>query len=441
MRILIATPNLPWPLTEGGRVAQYRTFEALRNDCTFTLVVPVYTLEREADAKTFADKFPNVTVEAIRCFQISPPPTHRERLRMRAGKLLRAVFPPTKSTVPEPSVQMSGEFGPDYPFTSLNPKFVAAVEKQLTRGCDLFQAEFADMLTLGPLMAGRVPTLFVHHQLHYVYARRFIDANKATSANARYLTERMIREEAAYLNSFDSAIVFSEVDRHALNRFCPQLAVNVSPFPCPEDPLSPVQPFDQPVTHFVFVASESHRPNVDGLRWFMQEVWPAIKIRKPDTIIEVIGKWSHAAQTSLPNYADIRFAGFVPELGKDLVGKIMIVPVWIGSGIRTKILAAWAASCPVVTTTVGAEGLPGKAGEHYVVADDPLAFASACIELSQNLAKLNQMAASGLGLVQKHYSLAAVRQARLRIYEKLLANHEHKAGWVSDTVQHCSGSR
>ena len=182
--------------------------------------------------------------------------------------------------------------------------------------------------------------------------------------------------------------------------------------------------FEQTITRFVFVASQSLHPNVAGLRWFMQDVWPTIKTKMPGTTIEVIGNWSPAAQNSLPNHEDIRFAGFVADLSRALQNKIMIVPVWIGSGIRTKILAAWSASCPVVTTTIGAEGLPGCSGEHFVVADDAPSFAGACIELSQNLEKLNRMAANGLDLVKKNYSLAAVRKTRLEIYNKLLANHQ-----------------
>lgn len=423
MNILVASPYLPWPLTEGGRAAQYRSFEALQDACTFTLVVPMNSLQEEADAKVFAGMFSNITLDAVRCFQI--PRTHSwgTRWRNKARKYLTNLFAVSKSPPRVQPSPMPGDASPHYPFNNLHPNFVAAVEKHLSRGCDIFQAESTEMMLLGPLMAGRVPTLLVHHQLHHVYARRFLEAYKADNANARYLTERMLLEEATYLKTFDAAIVFSEVDRQALNKFCPQLTVHVSPFPSPEEPMPVALTFDQPVKRFVFVASESHHPNVAGLRWFMQDVWPTIQNRMPGTIIEVFGEWSPAAQTSLPNHADLRFTGFVAELSKVLQNKIMIVPVWIGSGIRTKILAAWSASCPVVATTIGVEGLPGCSGEHFVVADDAPSFAGACIELSQNLEQLNRMAANGLDLVRKNYSLAAVRKTRLEIYDKLLANH------------------
>jgi glycosyltransferase involved in cell wall biosynthesis len=175
------------------------------------------------------------------------------------------------------------------------------------------------------------------------------------------------------------------------------------------------------INSFVFVASESHRPNVEGLEWFLRDVWPIIKRNLPDVAFEVVGEWSVAAQARLPNYQDVRFLGFAPELGKVLQGRIMVVPVRVGSGIRTKILAAWGASCPVVATTIGAEGLPGTAGEHYAIADSAVEFASACIELAQDVGALNRMIANGLEMARKFYSPEAVRNARMNCYEKLLA--------------------
>jgi glycosyltransferase involved in cell wall biosynthesis len=356
----------------------------------------------------------------VRLFHVRRAPSRLTRTRKAAKRMLREIFSARKSAPAAPPAGAANEI-PWYPFERLEGDFVRTVERHLVKGCDIFQAEFADLLTLGPLVGGRVPALFVHHQLHFVYARRFLAAVGGGSVDARYVTERMIREEAAYLRTFDSTIVFSEVDRAALREFCPALDVRVSPFPGPEDPVAAAPQFVPPVTRFVIVASESHRPNYDGLCWFMQSAWPEIKRARPDASLEVIGRWSPAGQATLPNGRDICFSGFLPELVKSLQNKVMIVPLRIGSGIRSKILAAWAAGCPVVTTAVGVEGLPGKPGEDFVVADDPRAFAGACLGLSQDVGQLNRLAANGLRLLQQHYSLSAVRQTRLEIYQNLLA--------------------
>jgi|GEM_PF-2205394 len=419
MKILVASSYLPWPLTDGGRVAQYRTFEALQGAGTFTLLVPVHNPQEEADARIVEEKLPHVTVETVRCFVAPPPRTGRDGLRRLAGMLLRAAFPASKA-VPEP-VAAPRDASPEYPLGVLYPKFVSAVDRHLDKGYDIFQAEFAEMMTLGLFVEGRAPSVFVNHQLHFVYAQRFMLANNVNGANARYLTQRVVHEEPAYLAAFDSVIVFSEVDRDSLLTLGPALTVAVSPFPSPTASLSAPVLFDQPVTTFVFVASQHHRPNADGLSWFMKDVWPDINRRVPKAVIEVIGKWSAEGQAEIPNHADIHFLGFVEDLEAALTGKIMIVPLWIGSGIRTKILAAWGSSCPVISTVVGAEGLPGTPGEHYLVADDAPAFADACVALAGDVGELNRISGNALELVQEKFSLSAVKNTRLAIYEQLMA--------------------
>jgi glycosyltransferase involved in cell wall biosynthesis len=416
LRVVIASPYLPWPLNDGGKAAQYRTLEALQDCCDFTLLVPIDNLEQDRNAKMLAERLPRVTVDAVRQFRPAAPPSLRSMARKAGDRILRKLLPE-----PAPWPEPPPDDSPFYPFNGVSRLFLTALERHLAKGCDIFQAEFAEMLPLGPLMNGRLPSLFVHHQLHFVYARRFLEGRTSVSIMARYLTERMNREERTYLDTFDAAIVFSEVDRSALADFSPQLPVYVSPFPAPEDLPATAALCSKTINSFVFVASESHRPNVEGLEWFLRDVWPIIKRNLPDVAFEVVGEWSVAAQARLPNYQDVRFLGFAPDLGKVLQGRIMVVPVRVGSGIRTKILAAWGASCPVVATTIGAEGLPGTAGEHYAIADGAMEFASACIELAQDVGALNRMIANGLEMARKFYSPEAVRNARMNCYEKLLA--------------------
>jgi glycosyltransferase involved in cell wall biosynthesis len=98
----------------------------------------------------------------------------------------------------------------------------------------------------------------------------------------------------------------------------------------------------------------------------------------------------------------------------------MLVPVWIGSGIRTKILAAWAAACPVITTSVGVEGLLGSAGEDYLVADVAEEFVNSCREMVENHEKRNMIAKNCWNVAKEHFSLEAVCRKRLSIYNELI---------------------
>jgi glycosyltransferase involved in cell wall biosynthesis len=338
--------------------------------------------------------------------------------------LLRKMFP-APSTPEQARSSETSSPSPDplpyYPFHNLHPDFVKAVDEELDKGYDIFQAEFCEMLSLGPIVGDRAKKLFIHHQLHFIYAERFLNNLQKPSANAIYLTERIKLEEKAFLQKCDAVVTFSEIDAALLREFCPGLSVDVSPFPAPENPDKQNRDVLGEICEFVFIASEVHSPNTMGLRWFMEEVWGKIKSNLPNIRISVVGHWSKKAQSEIPNYSAIDFQGFVPSLQTALQHKIMIVPIWIGSGIRTKILAAWSCGTPVVSTTIGAEGLHGDAGKHFLIADDPNEFAQACLQLAVNVEKRNSLIRNGLENLQQHYSLDAVKDRRLEIYQKLVS--------------------
>ncbi len=417
MRILIATPYVPWPPSEGGRISQFRTLEALRGECEFTLVIPIHKEDEENHAKELACRLSHVRVVPVRCYYKVPPPGTRQRIKRTLSNIFCALLqlPPKKTesaTMQKPA--------PYFPFAPLPKAFLETLDREISNGHDIFQAEFVEMLSLGPWVSERLPSVFIHHQIHAVYSKRFLESANDINAKSAYLAKRMEVEENAFLSFFDRVVVFSEVDRRELLTMCPELQVEVSPFPCPEEPLVELKPVQMPTQHFVFVASEIHTPNVDGLIWFMREVWPSLRKAIPSASLEVIGRWSEEGQRRVPDSEQIQFSGFVENLTQALEGKIMIVPLWVGSGIRTKILAAWGAGCPVVTTSVGVEGLPGSSGEHFLTADTAEGFLHACQLLASDAASYRQVAKGGHCLVLKEYSLPKVRNRRLEIYENLL---------------------
>ena len=427
IKILIVTPCLPWPLHEGGRVAQYRTLEALQDACEFTLLFPAHCEEQEKDAAVLSERLPRVRIVPVRCYEPPqpPPPPPKPTFRRFVGRMLRKTFPAPKADsqvsteLSRESIHNEQEPLPYYPFHNLHPSFIEAVDRELDKGYDIFQAEFCEMLSLGPIVGDRAKKLFIHHQLHFVYAKRFLASLEKPSAQAKYLEKRMRLEEKAFLEAFDAAVVFSEIDARLLRDFHPDLKVEVSPFPSPEDPFQQPELSGGGCCSFVFVASETHKPNAMGFAWFMAEVWPIIKKKLPNATITVVGIWSPHAQASMPNNADIQFSGFVPELSSVLAGKIMVVPLWVGSGVRTKILAAWSCGVPVVSTGIGAEGLPLVAGQHILLADDALSFAKACLGLAADSNQRQKLVLNGLKLMSGEFSLDAVKKRRLEIYWEL----------------------
>jgi glycosyltransferase involved in cell wall biosynthesis len=132
----------------------------------------------------------------------------------------------------------------------------------------------------------------------------------------------------------------------------------------------------------VFTGSLNWEPNVEGLRWFCQDVWPLVRQRVPDARLEVVGRHPLAEVEALVRRPGVQLHANVPSVVPWLEGaRVAVVPVRIGSGTRLKALEAMAAGRPVVGTTIGLDGLAIRSGEHALVADDAATFAGAVGDL------------------------------------------------------------
>lgn len=421
--ILIATSYLPWPISEGGRIAQLRTLQSLSKECKFTILYPVLWSGAEEAGRELAEKMPELEIIPVQLYE-KPPDESKLPFKVKIRRLLvllmRRLFPAPKisKTVQKPTREVPF---PWYIFQPVYPKFVDELERQIESGRhDIVQIEFTDLMSLGVAVKKRMPSIFVHHQLHFVYEQRCAENGASNSGGARYFRERMRLEEREFLKLFDRVITFSDVDERLLNEFCSDIKAVSSPFPTPEDPVQEVEWNSAGWTSLCILASEANPPNVQGLDRFMREAWPVLKNSYPGLKIEVIGKWSDWGRRQVHSAEELEFTGFVPDLRNALQNKIMLVPVWIGSGIRTKILAAWAAACPVITTSVGVEGLLGSAGEDYLVADVAEEFVNSCREMVENHEKRNMIAKNCWNVAKEHFSLEAVCRKRLSIYNELI---------------------
>ncbi len=415
MRILVASPYLPWPLWSGGNAAQFSTLHCLAQDHDFTLVCPVYSEAQRGYAQELQRRLPRVRIRAVFC-GTKPQPLPFRAWR-RGVRVARRLFRPLARQGPNSSTPPL----PWYPFQPLPEPFMAALQEELDRGTDLCQAEFAEMLPLGSWFPDELPKLFIQHQVHFVYAQRFLASHGATPYG-RYLERIMRAQEVAFLRCFDRVIVFGEPDRLALAPYLDSPKLSVSPFPIPADVGVAREIPERFDGRFLFVGSEEHSPNRDALDWLLSDIWSGIARQLPRAQLTVIGRWSESAKASYST-APVRFAGFVDNLSRVLRGGIMLVPLKIGSGIRTKILAALAQGVPVVTTPVGAEGLVVPEGCGCLIRATPTEFAGAAVQLAREPELWSQVASSGMHAVAHTYSPESVRRRRNEIYSEVLESH------------------
>ena len=408
MRILIATPYLPWPLNSGGNAAQFSTLKCLAEDHEFTVVSLVYNREQMAYVKELSVHLPNVKWRGVYCGEepLSPSLPFRilRRLVREGQKWLRRSASTAKL--------------PDYPFQPVPEPLLAVLQEELDLSPDLCQVEFAPLMSLGTWLPKRVPKLFIHHQLHFVYTDRFLEAN-GNNPYVDYLAGMMRVQELACLQHFDAIVTFSDEDKRALASVLPAAKVFTSPFPIPAD----VGITDNIPEHFdgrfLLVASEVHPPNQDALDWLLAEIWPKIIAQLPAARLVVVGKWN-AATIKAKSSASVSFTGFVHDLGSTLRGGIMLVPVRIGSGLRTKILIALAQGVPVVSTTVGSEGLLVQDGQELLKRAGASEFAAASVELARQPDLWHRLAIAGHAAAVEHYSPEGVRRRRNEIYAAMV---------------------
>jgi glycosyltransferase involved in cell wall biosynthesis len=214
------------------------------------------------------------------------------------------------------------------------------------------------------------------------------------SALLRRFAGRYRALERVWLPRFDDVLAASEADAARLEH--PRLAVFPNTIPVREAPEG------APEHAIIFTGNLEYAPNVAAVRWFGGEVWPLIRREDPALEWRLAGRNAHAILPYVGGAAGVTVVGEVPDAVAEIArAKAAVVPLLAGSGTRFKILEAWAAARPVVSTTIGAEGLAAIPERHLVIADDAAQFAQAVIRTVRSPGALG---ANGRALYLEQYT-------------------------------------
>ena len=253
-----------------------------------------------------------------------------------------------------------------------------------TRSIDVLQLEY---LVMGQY-AGRfrhIPSILFEHDVYFQsIARRLPHMSgvvERTVSRWEYL--RAIRYELKLLPRLDRVQVCSRDNAEYLRSFLPQLngrmddgyraGIDTSGYE--------FRPSGREPYTLLFLGSFRHLPNVEAMEWFLQEVFPRIREQEPRARLVIVGS-DPPPRHSLRDSEAIEMIGFVEDVREPLMRySLFVCPILAGSGIRVKLLEAFAAGIPVVSTRLGAEGLADQDGEICALADDPEDFAGHVVRL------------------------------------------------------------
>jgi sugar transferase (PEP-CTERM/EpsH1 system associated) len=257
------------------------------------------------------------------------------------------------------------------------------------------------------------PAVLFTHNVEAEIWRRHAETKPPGPVRALYQIQarRMMRFEAEALGRFDGVLAVSDADRATFGRLYPNTArkpVRVVPTGVDTRYFEVSAPGDIRSTELVFTGSMDWLPNEDGMVFFCREILPAIRALEPAVRLSIVGRSPTPRVRRLAGDA-VRVTGGVDDVRPYIrEAAAYVVPLRVGGGTRLKIFEAMAMGKAVVTTSIGAEGLPITNGDHAVVVDEPRAFAEAVVRVIRDVSWRRQLERAARALVVRRYDWSAV---------------------------------
>lgn len=278
---------------------------------------------------------------------------------------------------------------------------------------------------LAPYRAALAPdfkgvTVLSLHNIGVQQYRSMLDMSSGFSRIPAALKWWLMRGwEATAANGFQQLIAVSECDRERLHELGVHRDIAVIENGVDCTTLMPLPPPHEGTEEILFIGTMGYLPNRDAVRFFCREILPLIRARRPACQLNVVGSGGkeHLAGLAKPDGVNItgRVADPTPYYARS---KIAVVPLRSGGGSRLKILEAMALGRPVVSTTLGKEGLALREGTDILVADNAQAFADCVVQLLEDDKTRNEQAKAGRRRVEQDYDWDLLAGRLLNLYEK-----------------------
>jgi glycosyltransferase involved in cell wall biosynthesis len=388
MRILLLTPTLPYPLDTGGRIVVFNTIKRLSKNHEIFLVSLVQERQRK-----------HVSVLRDYCVKVE---TVKKDISFTGKGLLLNLF----SSIPYSAARYhSPEMGRKIEQIASEHKF------------DLAQIEHLHMAQYARHIRG-VPIILRQHNVESVMMRRYYRyASSLPQRIYAYLQYRkLLRYERHMCLRSDVVVALSRADQAFIKKLSPKIKTEV--VSCGVDfehfkfSTSPRES-----NLIVYVGGLSFPPVFESVLHFLKKTWPKIKRTHPHVKLHILGSCPRDKLRRMGNIHDVVFEGYVEDIRSRMAAATLaIVPHRIASGIRLKILESMAVGLPMVTTSIGCEGIDVTDGEHILVADDPDTFAHKVTRLLNDQCMRQIIARKGHQMVKQNYTWEVVEQELNRIY-------------------------
>jgi O-antigen biosynthesis protein len=396
--VLFVSPYPIFPPVHGGGIFMYYTLRELSRSCEVHAIVMLdYASEREPNEELF--RYCKTVEFLVRTADRDPH--------------LGSITPHAIHEFQKPEIDW-------------------LIERQtLLHGIDVIQLEYTHLGQYARRFNRVVCALFEHDIYFQSIARSLpFFRSPIDRFKARFEYLRAIRFELRLLPQCDHIQVCTLENKRYLESFLPRLApridagmragIDTKAYSLPD---SPRQPYTM-----LFLGSFRHTPNQVALEWFARFVLPLIVKKLPQARLLVAGSDPPPRHAFADPANAIDWLGFVEDIHPLFAGcALFVCPIRSGSGVRVKLLEAFAMGIPVVSTYVGAEGLARVDGEFCALADDPAGFAAKSIELLENSAMAAEMAARAHREVEANWDMEVITRRLVDRYRQIIQDKRKKA--------------
>jgi glycosyltransferase involved in cell wall biosynthesis len=300
----------------------------------------------------------------------------------------------------------------------------ARIHEWMKEGVDLCVADFLVAMPNLPTRTS-VPVVLFEHNVEYMIWKRLHEVEKRPWRRALLGLEwrKMRRYEAKACGRAGLTVAVSEADRALLAANAPGADIRAIGTGVDTVYFHPNGAVEAPAT-LVFTGSMDWYPNEDAIMYFIAAILPQLRQEVPGLSVAVVGRDPSDPLRAACAVAGVRVTGTVPDVRPYVAeAAVYVVPLRVGGGTRLKIFEALAMGKAVVSTRVGAEGLPIVSGQHFLQADSPADFAQAVVTLLKDPDRRHALGLAGRRLVEERYSWTQVTRQFEGHCQEVVARH------------------
>jgi glycosyltransferase involved in cell wall biosynthesis len=403
MKILFLTNKVPWPLKDGGAIGTFNLAYAMAKEGCHVEMLSINTTKHPINP----DDIPQIIQNRLKIETLSVDTS------IKAGAMLKNLMLSDKPYIAER-------------FNS--PVFAEKLKEKLQKNTyDIVILEILYMGTYIPVIRRHSDAHISFHAPnieHEIWLR--ISANTSGLLKRLYLknmAKRIQKFENKLLNKYDSLIPVSETNASTYKAMGVQVPVHVAKIGLFFDKLDEKQISAESDKELSLghIGALDWMPNIEGLMWFLDNVWPHIYKKQPEVRFRIAGRNAASDIKSQLDRPGVEYLGEVPD-AYDFTSSqtVMVVPLLSGSGMRVKIIESLGLGKAIVSTTKGAEGIQLTSGKHLIIKDSPEDFAEACLQLLNQPEKRKTLENEGRNLVRKQYDNQKIAAKLISFYQTIL---------------------